>query len=146
VILGIDHIGLATEDPAGVASFLTALGLYKSDEGTADAYGVSCEFWRYPASDRPAVEVVAPAGARSTLTDHLTRSGPGLYHVAFHVDDVEFELARLRRNGFVAIDQEPCAGARPGMRVAFMYIRKPAGLLIELVEYSTNGQPRDRTA
>lgn len=83
-----------------------------------------------------AVELVAPVRGDSAVTGHLARKGPGLYHIAFEVDDVELELARLRSNGFVPVDREPCAGARPGMRVAFMYVRKPAGLLIELVQYS----------
>jgi len=142
VILGIDHVGLATEDPAGVGTAMAALGMRMSDHGVAEAYGVTCEFWQHPAHGdrgngrRPAVELVAPARGDSAVTAYLSRRGPGLYHVAFEVDDVELELARLRENGFVPVDREPCRGARPGMRVAFMYVRKPAGLLIELVQYS----------
>jgi len=137
MILGIDHIGLATHDPAGVGAAMAALGMRMADGGIAESYGVTCEFWQHPgAGDRPAVELVAPAREDSAVTAYLDRRGPGLYHIAFQVDDVELELARLRGHGFVPVDREPCAGARPGMRVAFMYVRKPAGLLIELVQYS----------
>ena len=139
MILGIDHIGLATDDPAGVGSALTELGLRMADGGPAEDYGVSCEFWRHPAGDgRPAVELVTPLQDDSAVTAYLARRGPGLYHVAFEVDDVEAELARLRAAGFVPVDRRPCRGARPGMRVAFLYVRKPAGLLIELVQYSSD--------
>ena len=121
----------------GVGAAMSALGMRVFDGGVADDYGVACEFWRHPGgSGQPAIELVAPARHDSAVTDYLSRKGPGLYHVAFEVDDVEFELARLKESGFVAVDRQPCAGARAGMRVAFMYVRKPAGLLIELVQYS----------
>lgn len=136
MIIGIDHIGLATENPGGVAAFLTALGLGKDDEGIADAYGVACEFWSHPAAGgQPAIELVTPVREDSALSDHFSRRSPSLYHVAFQVDDLDAELVRLRSHGLVPVDAAPCAGARPGMRVAFMYVPKPAALLIELVQY-----------
>lgn len=138
MILGIDHIGLATDDPTGVGVFMTALGMRRTDDGIAEDYGVACEFWQY--SDgvgQPAVELVSPVGENSSVAGRLKQSGPGLYHVAFAVDDLESELARLRKSGFAAVDAQPCAGARKGMRVAFMYARRPAGLLIELVQYES---------
>ena len=56
--------------------------------------------------------------------------------VALEVDDVEEEMARLAGRGFVMVDTAPCAGARPGMQVAFLYLGKPTGLLVELVQYA----------
>ena len=136
MIKGIDHIGVATEDPHGVAAFLTALGMGKDDHGVADDYGVACEFWSYPgAGNQPAVELVTPVREDSALSDHFTRRSPSLYHVAFEVDDLDGELTRLRGHGLLSVDAAPCAGALPGMRVAFMYVPKPAALLIELVQY-----------
>jgi methylmalonyl-CoA/ethylmalonyl-CoA epimerase len=133
MILGVDHVGVMTDDPDGVGEFMTALGLRKSDAGVADDYGVACEFWT--ASEGSAIEVVSPAWEKSSVSNMLERNGPGLFHIAFIADDIELELNRLRRQGFAAVDSHPCRGARVGMRVAFMYLRKPAGLLIELVQY-----------
>ena len=145
MILGIDHVGLATDDPAGLSVFLTALGLRRDDGGIAENYGVACEFWSHPGSaGQPALELVSPAGQDSAISDQLAQRGPGLYHLAFEVDDLPAELSRLRASGFVAIDAKPCAGARPGMQVAFMYLRKPAALLIELVQYGTRHRFRTR--
>jgi methylmalonyl-CoA/ethylmalonyl-CoA epimerase len=142
MILRIDHVGVATADPAGTASLLEVLGLARGDVGVAEEYGVACEFWQVPAeaaampggSVAPAVEVVSPVREGSSVAAVLAR-GPGPYHIAFEVDDVAAELARLRRSGFVPVDRAPCRGARPGMRVAFVYLAKPAGFLIELVQY-----------
>ena len=142
MIKGIDHIGLATEDPGGVAGFLTALGMAKDDRGVAEEYGVACEFWSYPAAGgQPAVELVTPVREDSVLSEHFSRRSPSLYHVALEVDDVDTELTRLRGCGLIPVDAAPCAGARPGMRVAFMYVPKPAALLIELVQYGLEGSP-----
>jgi methylmalonyl-CoA/ethylmalonyl-CoA epimerase len=142
VIKGIDHVGLATEDPDGVADFLAVLGMGKDDHGVAAEYGVACEFWSYPgAGGRPAVELVTPVREDSALSDHFTRRSPSLYHVAFEVDDLDGELVRLRGHGLVPVDAAPCAGARPGTRVAFMYVPKPAALLIELVPYGLDPAP-----
>ena len=142
MILGIDHIGIATDDPTGVGSFMTMLGLQKSGSGQARAYDVSCEFWRHPAApEGPAVEIVAPLGEGSAISGRLSDNGPGLYHIAFEVHDLEGGLARLRGEGFVALDAAPCAGALEGMRVAFMFLRRPASLIIELVEYERGGSP-----
>jgi methylmalonyl-CoA/ethylmalonyl-CoA epimerase len=146
VILGIDHIGLATDDAAGAGAFLTALGMRQTDTGIAEAYGVSCEFWAYDSDRRdlsrggwPAIETVCPLRADSSVTGRLARNGPGLYHVAFTVDDIGAEILRLREHGFAPIDTHPQIGAREGMQVAFMYAPKPASILIELVRYGRPG-------
>jgi methylmalonyl-CoA/ethylmalonyl-CoA epimerase len=136
MIVGVDHIGLATTDPLRVGEFLGALGLSRVDGGTADDYGVACEFWRCP--DRHTgteIEIVSPVRDGSVIDGRLAGQGPGLYHVAFVVDDVQAESRRLRGLGLSPVDAEPCRGARPGMRVAFMYVPRPAAFLIELVEY-----------
>ena len=147
MILGIDHIGLATSDAEGVARALRALGMQHDDSGQAAEYGVTCDFWSFAGTGgQPAVELVSPARPDSSVSQQLARRGPGLYHLAFQVDDLEGELARLSGAGFVQIDAAPCAGARPGMRVAFLYLPKPAATLIELVHYSiSQAVPADPT-
>jgi hypothetical protein len=62
VIVGIDHIGVATDDLAAVGAMLTVLGMDRTDSGLAEAYGVACEFWQYaPGAGQTSVELVAPA-------------------------------------------------------------------------------------
>lgn len=139
----IDHVGFATGDPAGLTTLMGQLGLGLTDQGTADEYGVACEFWA-PAADPAgtALELVSPTRDDSAIAGRLAGAGPGLYHLAVEVDHLEREMGRLRAAGLLPVDRQPCKGARPGMRVAFLYAKRPAGLLVELVQYPTNTTPR----
>jgi methylmalonyl-CoA/ethylmalonyl-CoA epimerase len=136
VILGLDHVGLLTGDISAVGAKLGELGLSRVEAGLAHEYGVACEFWQHDESPESfAIELVAPVREDSSVANRLERQGPGLYHVALEVDDLAAEAARLRRSGFVPIDSAPVAGAREGMQVMFLYLGKPANLMIELVRY-----------
>ncbi|MFE9912335.1 VOC family protein [Streptomyces clavifer] len=136
MILGIDHVGLVTSDPMRAGAQLAALGLTRTDHGIATAYRVACEFWGLPGlSSGTEIELVSPTGPGSAVDGRLDEQGPGLYHLALIVDDLAHETIRLREQGLLALDTEPCRGARPGMSVAFMYLPEPTELLVELVHY-----------
>ncbi len=140
MILGIDHVGVLTKNIEKAGQHLDALGMSRVEHGTAEAYGVACEF--YQLTDDPAdfaIELVAPLNETAAVNERLAKSGPGPYHVALEVDDIAVETERLRSRGFFQLDEAPCAGARDGMQVVFMYLGKTTGLLIELVQYD---QPR----
>ena len=147
MILGIDHVGLATPDMARAGQQLAKLGLARNESGEAKAYGVACEFWQLDSAPEAfAVELVAPTRDDSAIAGRLAKSGPGLYHIAFEVDDLAAEMDKLRANGCVPIDAEPCAGARDGMTVAFMFLGRPVNLMIELVHYATPRRSAPATA
>ena len=60
----------------------------------------------------------------------LFRSGPGLHHIAFHVEDLEAELSRLESLGY-RIVTGPKEGA-DGKRIAFLHPGDTAKVLVEL--------------
>jgi methylmalonyl-CoA/ethylmalonyl-CoA epimerase len=55
-----------------------------------------------------------------------------MHHVAYEVDDLRGELARLVREGAELIDTEPRAGLF-GLQVAFVHPEAVHGVLSELV-------------
>ena len=136
MILGIDHVGVITRDLDAAGAGMELLDLKRDYEGVVDSYGVACQFWRHD-GDNVAIELVAPARADAAVHGQLTRQGPGLHHVAFQVDDIDAELASLRRRGAVLVDTAPCPGGRPGLRVAFIHLGPATGLLVELVDYGS---------
>jgi len=132
----IDHLGVVTRDLSAAGAELERLGLGRTDAGIAEEYGVSCEFWTLGEGvTGPAVELVSPIRAGSVVDSALARGGPGVHHLAIEVDDVTRVLEQLRRNGAIPLDERPRAGARDGMRVAFVYLGRATGLVVELVDY-----------
>jgi methylmalonyl-CoA/ethylmalonyl-CoA epimerase len=79
------------------------------------------------------LELLRPLTDETPVGRFLDRYGPGLHHVAYHVEDIEAELARLRADGVRLIDHHPRQGIR-GSRVAFLNPRSTANVLTELVE------------
>jgi len=62
----------------------------------------------------------------------LARSGEGLHHVCYAVDDLRGEMTRLAAEGFELIDPEPRRGH--GGWVAFLHPRSAHGVLVELLQ------------
>ena len=62
----------------------------------------------------------------------LARRGPGMHHVAYEVDDLRAELARLDGEGVQLVDHEPRPGLY-GLQVAFIHPDAVHGVLTELV-------------
>jgi methylmalonyl-CoA/ethylmalonyl-CoA epimerase len=136
MFLGIDHVGFMIEDPARAGAFMKALGLSLNDQGVGPGYGVSCQFWQFsPAPEEVALELVTPTRDDSAISAPLATRGPGLYHVAFEVDDLEGDAEQLVKAGFVNIDGSAQEGARPGMQVVYLYSPDPVNSLMELVQY-----------
>jgi len=79
------------------------------------------------------VELLAASAADTPVGRFLEGRGPGLHHVAFEVDDVPSELARLAAAGERLIDEQPRRGLN-GLRVAFVHPEATGGVLAELVD------------
>ncbi|MDZ7707138.1 MAG: methylmalonyl-CoA epimerase [Trueperaceae bacterium] len=128
--LPIDHVGIAVRDLDEGAAPWSQLGLPALDDETVPEQGVRVRLLR--AGDA-AIELLAPLDDTSQLARFLERRGPGVHHVAFRVDDVDAELARLLAEGARAVDLAPRPG-RAGSRVAFLHPSWAGGVLVELVQ------------
>lgn len=128
----IDHIGIAVEN------IDDALALYERDFNLGEVYrqtvleqGVDAALFDVGENH---VELIAPAVAgEGTVARFLAKHGPGMHHVAYQVDDIDAELARIKELGLKLIDREPREGIR-NSRVAFLNPRSTGGVLTELVE------------
>jgi methylmalonyl-CoA/ethylmalonyl-CoA epimerase len=78
------------------------------------------------------IELLAPLGPDTPVGKFLAKRGPGLHHIAFEVDDVSAELARLKAEGVELIDEEPRQGLF-GLQVAFVHPEATGGVLAEFV-------------
>lgn len=126
----IDHLGIAVRDlDAAERIYTDLLGTppYKREE-VADE-GVLTSFFRVGESK---IELLAATHDDSPIARHVASRGEGLHHVAFHVDDLAAELARLEALGYRRISG-PKPGA-DGMRIAFLHPSDTSKVLVEVVE------------
>jgi methylmalonyl-CoA/ethylmalonyl-CoA epimerase len=79
------------------------------------------------------IELLQALDADTPVGRFVAGRGPGLHHVAFEVDDVPSELARLAAAGERLVDERPRRGVG-GLRVAFVHPEATGGVLAELVD------------
>jgi methylmalonyl-CoA/ethylmalonyl-CoA epimerase len=81
------------------------------------------------------IELLAPLAEDTPVGRFLARRGEGMHHLAFAVDDLPAELARLRAAGAALIDEQPRTGIYGA--VAFVHHSSLGGVLSELVQATT---------
>jgi methylmalonyl-CoA/ethylmalonyl-CoA epimerase len=127
----IDHIGVAVEDlDAALTLYGESFEMELAHRETVESQGVEAVLLDVGEGH---VELLRPLGPDTAVGKFLGRSGPGLHHIAYAVDDIDATLPRLTAAGIGLIDAEPRVGIR-GSRVAFLHPRSTGGVLTEIVE------------
>jgi len=127
----IEHLGIAVENLATSIPLFEALlntPCYKQ-EGVASE-GVMTAFFQVGPNK---IELLEATNPDSAIAKFLGKNGPGFHHVAFEVEDIEAELARLKNTGFTLIHESPKDGA-DNKRIAFLHPKSTNGLLVELCQ------------
>lgn len=132
-ILGVDQIAVAFQsvDEAN-RIYQDILGLRASHTETVADQGVTTRFFPVPGG-MTTVEALEPTGPDTPVGKFLAKRGPGIHHIAFRVDDLAGELARLKAKGVKLIDEKPRIGAE-GKLIAFLHPAATGGVLIELCQ------------
>jgi methylmalonyl-CoA/ethylmalonyl-CoA epimerase len=127
----IDHIGIAVEDlDEAVALYEERLGMPVQHRETVEEQGVEAVLLGVGEGH---VELLRPLGPDTAVGKFLTRSGPGLHHVAYATDNIQSALDAVRSAGLALIDEQPRVGIGRS-RVAFLHPKSTGGVLTELVE------------
>jgi methylmalonyl-CoA/ethylmalonyl-CoA epimerase len=131
-VLGrIDHIGVAVSDlDSAIALYEGTLGMPVAHRETVESQGVEAVLLDVGEGH---VELLRPLGPDTPVGKFVERSGEGLHHVAYAVDDIEAALDRLKQQGVELIDSEPRIGIR-NSRVAFVHPKATGRVLTEIVE------------
>jgi methylmalonyl-CoA/ethylmalonyl-CoA epimerase len=79
------------------------------------------------------IELLEPTSDDSPVAKFIEKSGPGIHHLAYEVEDIEAAIARLMAEGARMIDEKPRNGAH-GTRIAFVHPKSSNGVLTELCE------------
>ena len=127
----IDHIGVAVEDlDAAIALYEQSFEMTLAHRETVEDQGVEAVLLDVGEGH---VELLRPLGPDTAVGKFLAKSGAGLHHVAYAVDDIDATLEQLTAAGIELIDSKPRTGIRES-RVAFLHPRSTGGVLTEIVE------------
>ena len=127
----IEHIGIAVKDlRAANEVYQSLLGFapYKTEE--VEAEGVNTSFFKCGESK---IELLAATDPESPIAKFIEKRGEGVHHIAFAVEDIVAEMARLKNEGFVVLNETPKKGADNKL-VAFLHPKSAYGVLVELCQ------------
>jgi len=127
----IEHIGIAVKDMAASTTLYEKLlntNVYKTE--VVESERVKTAFLQ---SGPNKVELLEALSPDSTIAKFLEKKGEGIHHVAFEVDNIVAEMARLKNEGFILLNDEPKPGADNKL-VCFVHPKSAGGVLVELVQ------------
>jgi methylmalonyl-CoA/ethylmalonyl-CoA epimerase len=130
----LEHVGIAVKDLA-IASplYQSLLGVesYKKEEVISE--NVVTEFFKVGDTK---IELLAAIDEKSAIFRFIEKKGEGIHHLAFEVDDIYAEMKRLKKEGFVLLNDEPKKGADNKL-ICFVHPKSANGVLIELCQEIT---------
>lgn len=127
----IEHIGIAVNDLNTsnlVFEKLFGAAPYKLEE--VESEGVMTSFFNVGPNK---IELLAATNPDSPIAKFISKKGEGIHHIAFDVEDIVSEIARLKLEGFVVLNEIPKKGADNKL-VAFLHPKSTNGVLIELCQ------------
>jgi methylmalonyl-CoA/ethylmalonyl-CoA epimerase len=127
----IDHIGIAVRNIAASNElFAKLLGDEHYKTETVASEKVTTSFFMVGASK---IELLEATDPDSPIAKFIEKRGEGIHHIAFEVQDIYAEIARLEKEGFVVLNQKPKQGADNKL-VAFLHPKSTNGVLVELCQ------------
>ena len=127
----IEHIGIAVKDlEVSNKLFASLFGEkhYKEEEVVSE--GVKTSFFK---SGPNKIELLQATNEESPIAKFINKKGEGIHHIAFAVSDIKAEIERLKKEGFVVLNEIPKKGADNKL-VAFLHPKTTNGVLIELCQ------------
>lgn len=127
----IEHIGIAVKnlDEANVVySKIFNQQPYKTER--VESEFVSTSFFKIGESK---IELLEATNTESAIAKFIEKKGEGIHHIAFDVDDIFAEMERLKKEGFIILNENPKKGADNKL-VCFVHPKSANGVLIELCQ------------
>ena len=130
-MLKVEHIGIAVkslEQAIPLYERLLDTSCYKQEPVASE--NVNTAFFRQGETKIELMESTIPGGV---ISRYIQKKGEGLHHIAFETADIRAEMARLKEQGFVLLNEEPKPGADNKL-VCFVHPKSANGVLVELCQ------------
>jgi methylmalonyl-CoA/ethylmalonyl-CoA epimerase len=127
----IEHIGIAVhnlEEASLLYEKLLGSPVYKIEEVLSE--GVKTAFFK---AGKNKIELLEALNPESPIARFIANKGEGIHHIAFEVEDINAEIIRLKKEGFVVLNEAPKRGA-DNKWVVFVHPKSTKGVLIELCQ------------
>ena len=122
----VEHIGIAVKSLATAVPLFEKLlnnKCYKTEK--VERENVNTAFFKTGETKIELLESTDPGGI---IARFIEKKGEGIHHIAFEVADIEAEMERLKKEGFVVLNEKPKAGADNKM-VCFLHPKHTNGVL-----------------
>lgn len=127
----IEHIGIAVKNlEASNTLFAKLLGKQHYKIEAVESEGVKTSFFDLGDSKVELLEATKPSSA---IAKFIEKKGEGVHHIAFAVEDIYAEIERLKKEGFVVLNDTPKQGADNKL-VVFLHPKSSNGVLVELCQ------------
>lgn len=127
----IEHIGIAVKNiESANLVYEKILGTPSYKQELVQSEQVNTSFFKVGENK---IELLEATGPDSPIAKFLAKKGEGIHHIAFDVDDIVAEMARLKAEGFVLLNEAPKKGADQKL-VCFVHPKETNGVLIELCQ------------
>jgi len=125
----LTHIGIAVKNLDNSSRVFSKLfGMSQSHTEEVVEQRVKAMFFKI---GEGGIELLEPTNPDSTIAKYIEKRGEGVHHLSFEVDDIDAEIARLKKEGFQMIDEKPRVGA-DGFKIAFLHPKSTNGVLVEI--------------
>jgi methylmalonyl-CoA/ethylmalonyl-CoA epimerase len=124
-----EHIGIAVKNLAvSIPLFEKLLNspCYKTE--LVETEKVNTAFFKAGETKIELLESTDPDGV---ITKFIDKKGEGMHHIAFAVQDIYAEMERLKKEGFILLNETPKEGADNKL-VCFLHPKTTNGVLVEL--------------
>jgi methylmalonyl-CoA/ethylmalonyl-CoA epimerase len=142
LVTAVDHVGIAVPDlDVAIKWYHDHLGMIVLHEEVNDDQGIREAMLavRGAPSGSTQIQLMSPLDETSTIAKFIDKRGPGLQQFAYRVSDLDALSERLREDGVRLIYDAPRRGTA-NSRINFIHPKDSGGVLVELVEPSTEEQ------
>jgi methylmalonyl-CoA/ethylmalonyl-CoA epimerase len=127
----VEHIGIAVKNFEESNTLFTKLfGKENYKIESVESEGVNTSFFQLGETK---IELLEASRPDSPIAKFIAKKGEGIHHIAYEVEDIVLEMERLKKEGFVLLNEKPKKGADNKL-VCFVHPKSANGVLIELCQ------------
>lgn len=127
----IEHIGIAVDNfEEAIPLYIKLLGTLPYKREVVDTEKVETAFFKCGPNK---IELLQSTDPEGTIAKFIEKRGAGIHHIALAVIDIKQEMERLKKEGFVLLNDEPKKGADNKL-VCFVHPKSTHGVLLELCQ------------